>query len=743
MKNENSRLTIGILVNNYYDKYTYAIWKGVKKAVDECEGKVLCFVGGSLNNPFFNNSQKNAVFDLVNTNNVDGILVVSSSIGTYIDLPRLTDFIKSFDPIPLISIGGPIHDFPSVFVDNKSGMEELLIHLIKDHGYKDIAFVRGPQTNKDAQIRYNTYIDVLTHYNIPINPELIISSTRGFHGNFGRSAINQLMDERKVHFDVLVASNDYVALNAIKELKRRGIDVPKEIAVVGFDDIPDCQNIRHPLTTVNQPTFEVGYQAAYSLFSLLRGEQISMEKIFESTLVIRGTCGCEDISREIENKNISILRNKNLLDAQEGISTELFIKAIVDTINYECKELIEISQLREWALLLHGAFIEDLKKGTEEKFLTVLKGIINDTLQNQVRILSWNTIIFYIFNTIVYKCEDEQMPVINHIFINAINLIQSTILNRLEYPILRANEFIRSISGLRKMILKVFRLSDLEEVICKQFPHFGIKSCYISIYEKEEKRKQVENTRMLIAYKNGKCLPIDDIESSFIPEQLFPEMIRKIEDDNSFLVYSLSDKQDLLGYVIYTIESIEMQQTGIDTDMDNMCEFLSLEISNAIVSILLYNQVWKQTHTLIDHIKEEPETENDIKYFQYPQEESKEYFRRLLLFMDKEKPYVDEELSLPMLAEQLDISRNYLSYIINKFSGVNFYDFINSYRIERAKYYLKKEAKEKINMLKITYDSGFKSKSTFYKTFKKYTNVTPTEFRNEYMAAKKIQDTAM
>lgn len=98
--------------------------------------------------------------------------------------------------------------------------------------------------------------------------------------------------------------------------------------------------------------------------------------------------------------------------------------------------------------------------------------------------------------------------------------------------------------------------------------------------------------------------------------------------------------------------------------------------------------------------------------------------------MEASKPYLDGDLVLPQLAQQLGISSNYLSQVINEQLSVNFYDFINGYRVENAKRLMKEPGKKNTNILNIALDSGFNSKSAFYMAFKKATAMTPTEYRN-------------
>lgn len=97
--------------------------------------------------------------------------------------------------------------------------------------------------------------------------------------------------------------------------------------------------------------------------------------------------------------------------------------------------------------------------------------------------------------------------------------------------------------------------------------------------------------------------------------------------------------------------------------------------------------------------------------------------------MQDNKPYLQGDLVLPQLAQQLGISANYLSQVINEQLQINFYDFVNSYRVEEAMRLIRNAGQKKINILNVALDSGFNSKSAFYTAFKKATSITPTQYR--------------
>lgn len=104
--------------------------------------------------------------------------------------------------------------------------------------------------------------------------------------------------------------------------------------------------------------------------------------------------------------------------------------------------------------------------------------------------------------------------------------------------------------------------------------------------------------------------------------------------------------------------------------------------------------------------------------------------KELELFMQEKEPFLENELNLPQLADLFEVSSNHLSQVINEQFGVNFFDFINQHRVEAAKQRLLDVDAKRYTILGLALDSGFNSKSAFYTAFKKYTGVTPLQFRN-------------
>ena len=109
--------------------------------------------------------------------------------------------------------------------------------------------------------------------------------------------------------------------------------------------------------------------------------------------------------------------------------------------------------------------------------------------------------------------------------------------------------------------------------------------------------------------------------------------------------------------------------------------------------------------------------------------QSEDIKKQLLALLGSEKPYLDPEVSLADLSEKLSVSSKHLSQVINQSFDKNFFDFINSYRIQEVQHILQKSRDDKLTVLEVMFEAGFNSKSSFNTAFKKETGQTPTEFR--------------
>ena len=187
-----------------------------------------------------------------------------------------------------------------------------------------------------------------------------------------------------------------------------------------------------------------------------------------------------------------------------------------------------------------------------------------------------------------------------------------------------------------------------------------------------------------------------------------------------------------LRFVLYgfiTWRSLEVLQNLLWLVIRNDCLILlyisSLVVFLVFVSIMVFRGL-KQPQIFLGRSMNS--TGNYDKTI-LPKDIKEKYKQKLVSFMTSDKPYIDSELTLRTLSELTSIPQRHLSLVLNDSLNQNFFDFINRYRVSEAKKLLKAPKYQHYSVLAVAFEAGFNSKSSFNLVFKKYTNMTPTQYR--------------
>ena len=287
--------TVGYLTTRIGDNVSQALWSGVVDACRERGARLICFAGEILRDEAGLPSPANVVYDLVSPQTIDGLVSWASSLGGSLDHDGIAAFHRRYHPLPLVSITLPMPGVPTVSIDSYKGMRDIIAHPIEFHGYRRLAFIRGPEGHYYAQERYRAYADALQAHGIPLDPNLV-TLPGDFVFSAGAAGMRLLLDERKlrplIDFQAVVTVSDLPALGALQELQDRGIPVPEVVALAGFNDTPEGRFVTPPLTSVRLPFYEQGRRAVEMLLALLAGEQVSEQVVLPAKLRIRRSCGC-------------------------------------------------------------------------------------------------------------------------------------------------------------------------------------------------------------------------------------------------------------------------------------------------------------------------------------------------------------------------------------------------------------------------------------------------------------------
>lgn len=267
--------TIGVIVTTIADPFVGEVVRGIEELA--ADNGYHVFLGTSHSDPI---REVNLVKGLREWQ-VDGVIVASSRVGA-LYMPLLNEI-----GVPIVLINsqqdGPyIH---SVTVDNVQGGQMATEYLIRQ-GHDCIAYMGGPSDHSSHRDRLLGYQNGLRNGGIAFDPTLVCS------GN-GRADCGEQVAQllgRSPRPTAIFTYNDWTAIGVLHALKRRGLGVPGDMSVVGFDDIEFASYTDPPLTTIRQPKDEMGRLAIRMLVDVLRGVPVANVKV-PGTLVVRESTG--------------------------------------------------------------------------------------------------------------------------------------------------------------------------------------------------------------------------------------------------------------------------------------------------------------------------------------------------------------------------------------------------------------------------------------------------------------------
>ena len=266
-------LTIGIVVQDISSPFFDETLRGVDDGL-KGTGYASVIVSGH-----WNADEEAERIRLLLARKVDGIILLSGRISD--------EAVLGFSgQRPIVSTGRALQTRTALGfkINNEYGAYLAVRHLV-ELGHRRIAFISGPANNMDAEERLAGYQRALEESNIDADPHLIVEGN--YHEASGMMAMNRLFDTHQ-QFTAVFAANDLSAYGARLALYRKGIRVPDDISLVGFDDLPGSSYTTPPLTTIRQPLYDIGRIATHALLRIISGEDAQGE-IPPLELIVRET----------------------------------------------------------------------------------------------------------------------------------------------------------------------------------------------------------------------------------------------------------------------------------------------------------------------------------------------------------------------------------------------------------------------------------------------------------------------
>ena len=256
-----SASTIGLVVPDLVNQFFSLLARGVVQAAARHDVLVVLCSAENTEEAEFGNAR------LLRSKRVDGVIYESGfqeSPGSLLNL-------QSIGPVVLVDERFPGLDLPTVVADGRRGAREIATHLV-ELGHRRFACIAGPTSHWTSDQRLSGYREGLAMGGI--DPDDMNLETGDYQMDSGFKLAGMFLNlPANQRPTALLCANDLMAIGALEYCRMNGIQVPNEVSIVGFDDIPTAQLLTPRLTTVRQPAYEMGMSAAELLIAMTQGNQ--------------------------------------------------------------------------------------------------------------------------------------------------------------------------------------------------------------------------------------------------------------------------------------------------------------------------------------------------------------------------------------------------------------------------------------------------------------------------------------
>jgi len=280
---------IGLIMPDIAYPFAIEVMKGVNRAISESEFDLLVYTTGDVRKSGRASHEQKYV-SLLNNSITDGVIIVAPVTGEFVtDAP-----IVSIDPL----MSNP--NYPSVHATNYQGAMDAMSYLL-GLGHRRIGFISGRAELESSARRLKGYRDALEKADIPIDEELIASGD--YTTETGIQSTRRLLSLNNPP-TAIFASNDQMAMGVYQVAQERGLRIPEDLSVVGFDNIMESKYMG--LTTVDQFISEMGYVATQMLIKLINRTPLDSQTYrMQTQLVVRTSCRplMEDIQIAVRSED--------------------------------------------------------------------------------------------------------------------------------------------------------------------------------------------------------------------------------------------------------------------------------------------------------------------------------------------------------------------------------------------------------------------------------------------------------
>ncbi len=580
-----TRATLGLVT--WFDPVSEPLRAGVVAVAREQSVNVITFLPGFITLDGWHDDPSNVLYDLISPERIDALVMWTGALMVHITSEQMLAFLEQYRPLPIVGLTTRLPGVPSVLPDDYGGVRAAIQHLIDVHHYRHIAYIRGPEGHFEADIRHQAYVDALRENGLPIDSDLIVNINDWWKG---KEAIGELLDARGLQIgrdiEAIVGACDVLTVDAWTELHRRGLQVPRDVALVGFDDDRRAEYRVFSLTTVHRPMYQLGRRAAEMALALLAGETVPENVVVPSPLVVRHSCGCVESSVSVEARSGGGSR-------QEQRAARI---AVVQKAGQTWEPLLG----NTWAAKLWDACQADIQRlcdleaepskfssaddigekgDTAARLLSTLSGALHRVVSAGGDVAQGQVILSMLREQMLSLLLDpHQCAQAENLWHQARVLIGDAMAQMAAYHEAQREALGEKLDRITQGLAATYEIEAQLAVLAQELPHLGMPKGYVTLYD--DPAAPNGWGILVLDYQEGFQCELEASERRFLVPRLVPgDMLHETAPFN-MVVWPLYFQQMQLGFALLACD---------ETCQLEVCyERLRAQISSALRGALLF-----------------------------------------------------------------------------------------------------------------------------------------------------------
>lgn len=556
---------IGVIIDTLDGEYQRRITENLLRGAVNHDVQLSFFVGSDMEASSLIQEPDRTIFNLMSPGILDGVLMVPEIKIHRMEKEELENYLHPLKNLPVVCIGTDMSSVHSVVLNNRKATEEVLSHVSKDVAPEDICYISGPLNNSEAVERKEAWLDLLRSNGLDESDRNTYEGD--FHKASGADAVDAFIEANGRIPGGIVAANDEMAVGAYRRLAALGYHIPLDVILAGFDNIQLATDVFPPITTYNQPIYQLCIKALDALVGLCDGRITPGKDLLEGELVVREFLGYLQLSDRIHgdrgeqqqetiasiaDERIPAMLNSQILEP----FTALLGQYILPTDTAQNK-------LDAYSKELLADLAKDIGNETPEEycFVTALSSLISHAIITEGRHANFNRFMEGL-NRLLQPITDDPMLSgrIDKVLLNCSQMIVSGNRWQETYRFQTFRDMIITSRRMQSCLNTATTYEEVHKILETYLPAYNISECYMIQYKRPVVHDRIGSlpyptmADMTFGIRDGHLLK----PQSFVLHNMLPTEYLYDDRDTPLVYMALVMDNLYFGYIVFSMDAGDM-----------------------------------------------------------------------------------------------------------------------------------------------------------------------------------------